>query len=240
MEILPIDRHSEEVQEILTKIPSRILRWGILILSGVLMLTMLISVFVRYPDTIKVRCNFASSGISIPVVTSAPGRISKMWVKQGAIVRTGQSLASVKVTNSNAEYILTAEQDGELAFVGIPELGASLKSNQIVFTTHPLKEQYFGVLQISPSQINDIKVGQRVLISIKNPQADQYAQLTGMINYIADEPSPNGFFWVKVNLNNNYPKESIKLKSWTIADASIAIRDLSLLDRTIGFFLKGM
>ena len=45
--------HSEEIQDILGKAPSYLVRWGITVIFFVLMVIFLISWFVKYPDIIK-------------------------------------------------------------------------------------------------------------------------------------------------------------------------------------------
>lgn len=42
--------NTEDIQEIITKVPSWILRWGIMVFFGILLMIATISVFVRYPD----------------------------------------------------------------------------------------------------------------------------------------------------------------------------------------------
>ena len=46
-------KHSDEITEIITKVPSWLLRWGIMIFGGILLMALSISAVIRYPDTIK-------------------------------------------------------------------------------------------------------------------------------------------------------------------------------------------
>lgn len=46
-------RHSNEIQQIITKIPSWIVRWGITLFAAILIFVLSISAIVRYPDTIR-------------------------------------------------------------------------------------------------------------------------------------------------------------------------------------------
>ena len=74
--------HTEDMQEIITKVPSWILRWGIMLFFGILLIIVGISVLVRYPDTIKGNMKIASTGISKQIITNMPGRVAKLMVKK--------------------------------------------------------------------------------------------------------------------------------------------------------------
>jgi len=47
------ERHSDEIQDIITKVPSWIVRWGIVMFSAILLMVLSVSALIRYPDTIK-------------------------------------------------------------------------------------------------------------------------------------------------------------------------------------------
>src|ERR1700761_2130830 len=46
-------RHSDEIQDIITAVPSALLRWGTTIFIGVLFIIIILSAFIRYPDMVK-------------------------------------------------------------------------------------------------------------------------------------------------------------------------------------------
>jgi len=240
MEIQETERHTEDMQEIITKVPSWILRWGIMLFFGILLMVVAISVFIRYPDTIKSSLKFESSGITVPVVSSVPGTVTNLWAKQGTIVKKGQALATIETVKPNSEYTLTAPQDGKLSFVTIVQRGIFLKANQVTFIIHPVNEQFFGIMEIPSSQIDKIKIGQQVLISLRNYPADEYGQLKGSVNYITDEPSNNGLFIIKVTLNSAGSKSPVAFKSWMIADAEIITQNVSLQNRIFKSIFKGL
>jgi len=240
-EELTPDRHTEDMQEIITKVPSWILRWGIMLFFGILLMIVAISVFVRYPDTIKGGLKLESSGISASVIIPVAGSITKLLIKQGSVVKKEQPLVFVATSNNPiSTYILTAPQDGRVGFVAIVQQGAFLRANQEVFTIHPNNEQFFGIMQIPSNNINKIKVGQEVLISLRNYPTDEYGQLKGNISYIADEPTQSGLFTVKVTPNTNGLKKHVELKSWMIGDAEIITENVSLQRRIYKSILKGL
>lgn len=49
-ELNPIELRSEEVQEVISHVPGRIIQWGITVIFMVLLSMLTISWFVKYPD----------------------------------------------------------------------------------------------------------------------------------------------------------------------------------------------
>lgn len=45
--------HSDEIQDIITKVPSWLLRWGIMLLFAVIILVTMLSSFIKYPDVVR-------------------------------------------------------------------------------------------------------------------------------------------------------------------------------------------
>ena len=235
------DRHTEDMQEIITKVPSWVLRWGIMVFFGILLMVAAISVFVRYPDTIKAGLKLESTGITMPVIASAQGRITAVYVKQGNIVRLNQPLLAIETYDiGNKAYTLRALNDGKVGFVAIVQPGEVLRAGQEVFTIHPQNEQFFGLMEIQAANINKIRVGQQVLISLRNYPANEYGQLKGTISYVADEPGKEGFFAVKVSINYGGLNPQIALKAWMMADAEIITQDVSILKRVMANLFKGL
>jgi biotin carboxyl carrier protein len=232
-EELSQDRHTEDMQEIITKVPSWILRWGITLFFGILLMVVGISVLVRYPDTIKGGLKIESSVFAQPVMAVLPCRITKVFIKKGENVKKGQMLATICGYSGLTEvYTLIAPQDGKAAFVSIVQPGGLLKAGQEVFVIHPANEQFFGVMQIPENNIGKIKTGQQVQIKLRNYPAEEYGQLKGTISYITDEPV-QGFFTVKVTLITSQLKHPVELKSWMTADAEIITESVSLQRRLL-------
>jgi len=238
---LPDNRHTEEMEDIITKVPSWILRWGITLFFGILLVVVSISVIIRYPDTLKTNLKIMSPNIALPVNAPVSGELTKILIKKGEIVKKGQPLAIMtNITDPGKTFILTAPQDGEAAFVAIVQTGYQLKVNQQVFTINPANSQYFGVIELPGSNINKIKLGQQVLIKLRNYPEEEYGQLKGTISYIADEPGREGFFTLKVNFDKSGLQRTIQLKTWMVADAEIITKDVSVESRVLKSIFKGL
>jgi len=225
------DRHTEDIQEIITKVPSWILRWGITLFFGILLMVIGISAFIKYPDTIKGNLKIESNSLATPVISNLSGKITKVFITKDVIVKKGQPLIIIQDSDDALSYTLNATQDGKISFAAIVQPGNFLKANQEVFVIHPQNEQFFGTMEIPSGSISKIKEGQEVLINLREYNIAENGQLKGKISYIADEPI-KGFFTLKVTFNNySKSKDAMELKSWMNADAEIITKDATILSR---------
>jgi len=95
-----IDIRSEEVQDVMGKIPSWILRCGNLVILFVVLLLIIGSYFFEYPDTLAANVIITNSTPPIDVVANASGNIELLNVKNKDNVRKGQVLAVVHSTSN--------------------------------------------------------------------------------------------------------------------------------------------
>ncbi len=98
-------RHTDEVQDIITKVPSWLLRWGITLFFGILLLIVLLSAVIRYPDIVDATLKIDSPNSPKPVVAKIPGKLVALLVKENETVIAGQPLAYLEST-ANHEKVL--------------------------------------------------------------------------------------------------------------------------------------
>jgi multidrug efflux pump subunit AcrA (membrane-fusion protein) len=98
-------RHSDDIQDIITSVPSWLLRWGISIFFGILVLIIGIAALIRYPDVVKTQLKIDSSNLPIPVTANTPGRLVKLVVTQNENVKAGQPLAYVENSANHSEVL---------------------------------------------------------------------------------------------------------------------------------------
>lgn len=236
--IIQEEKHTEEMQEIITKVPSWILRWGIMLFWGILLIAAGISVLVRYPDIVKANLKIISSNPSKTVIATTNGLLTKIFVRSGSEVSRGQKLAYVQSISNPAEgYFLKSTQDGTVAFISIIQQGSSISPGQELFRINSLIEHFYGVTAISQSNINKVNVGQTVHINILGYPVDKYGQITGSVSFIADEPDKTGVYMVKVLFGKN---NKLRLKEWMVGNAEIITEDVSLQARVYKTILKGL
>jgi HlyD family secretion protein len=104
-EILVSPRNSEEVNEIITAVPSWILRWGITLVFSVLLMIVLASAFIRYPDIVKTPLKINSINAAKEVLAYQPGKLVKLLVKDNQAVKGKQALAYIESTAKHEDVI---------------------------------------------------------------------------------------------------------------------------------------
>ncbi|MDB5136126.1 MAG: HlyD family efflux transporter periplasmic adaptor subunit [Mucilaginibacter sp.] len=98
-------RHTDDMQDIITTVPSWLLRWGITLFFCVLVLIVGLSALVRYPDIVKAQLKVDSPNSPKPVVSKISGKLVKLLVTENETVKTGQPLAYLEST-ANHDKVL--------------------------------------------------------------------------------------------------------------------------------------
>jgi len=96
-------RHTDDMQDIITAVPSWILRWGITLFFIILVLVISLSALIKYPDIVKTQLKIESPNSPKPVVSKISGKLIKLLVKENAAVVTGQALAYIESTGDHSK-----------------------------------------------------------------------------------------------------------------------------------------
>ena len=100
-----LPRHTDDMQDIITTVPSWILRWGITLFFALLILIIALSALIRYPDIVKASLKIDSPNSPKPVVTKVSGKLVKLLVKENENVTAGQSLGYIESTADHDEVV---------------------------------------------------------------------------------------------------------------------------------------
>ena len=93
-----IELRSEEIQEILTKIPHWMIRWGNLLFLFLIIMLLLLSWFVKYPDIISSEAIITTKFPPQKEYSRVTGKIDTLFVKDTQIVLDNQPLAIIENT----------------------------------------------------------------------------------------------------------------------------------------------
>ena len=99
------DIHSDDIQDIIAKVPSRLVRWGITAILAILLLILGLAEFIKYPDIIEEQLEINSTNSAKPVKTKIAGRLVKLFVQENQMVSAGQTLGYIEST-ANHEKVL--------------------------------------------------------------------------------------------------------------------------------------
>ena len=107
-----IELRSEEVQDILTKIPHWIIRWGSLVVLVILLLLFLVSWMVKYPDIITTEITITTQIPPEKLVAKTSGKIQAILIDDKAIVNENTPLAVIEnAANYKAVFLLKSITD---------------------------------------------------------------------------------------------------------------------------------
>ena len=90
-----IELRSEEFQEVLGAVPHWILRWGITVLAFVIVILLVGSAIIKYPDVIPAQIVLTGSTPPASIVAHASGKIKQIYANDNQIIKTGDYLAVI-------------------------------------------------------------------------------------------------------------------------------------------------
>ena len=98
-------RHSDDMQDIITTVPSWLLRWGTTLFFAVLVLILGLSAVIRYPDIVKTQLKVESLNSPKSVVAKIPGKLTRILATEGATVIAGEPLAYMESTGNHQKIL---------------------------------------------------------------------------------------------------------------------------------------
>jgi len=176
-----IELKTEEVNELLTAVPSWMVRWGITAIFLIMVLVLSLSFFIRYPDTLTAATTITTLNPPVTLIAKANGKITEIKVANNQSVKQGEVLLVVE-SNSNYKTILRIDslvdslQTHSLQNTSIPlffsgkELGQAGEITPAFITFLKSYNNYKLQLEINPQQKE---------IEIIDKQLSEYQLLQG-------------------------------------------------------------
>lgn len=121
--------YSEEVQDILGRIPGKILHIGLAIIFGILLMVMIGSYFIQYPQVISCPLSLTTINPPIALYANTTGKIEHLFVEENEKVIPGQVIATIMNT-ARYEDIQTLEKTLE-NLSGIIDWDSIVQNNPI-------------------------------------------------------------------------------------------------------------
>lgn len=101
-----IELRSEEVQEILTRIPSWMIRWGTIVVSMIIFMLLFATWFIKYPDIVSAPILITTNIPPEKVIAKTTGKIETILVQDKAIVLENTPLAIIQNTANYQDVFL--------------------------------------------------------------------------------------------------------------------------------------
>ena len=97
---------SEEVQDILTKVPHWMIRWGTVLIFVIITMLFFVSWFIKYPDVVATQIVITTNIPPEKIVSKSSGRIEAILVKDKSIVSKNSTLAVIENTANYKDVFL--------------------------------------------------------------------------------------------------------------------------------------
>ncbi|MFZ4263760.1 HlyD family secretion protein [Sphingobacterium sp. HJSM2_6] len=99
------DIHSEELQDIIAKPPSWLLKRGISFILITILMILGISVFIKYPEIVNAPLKFNSDNAPKMLLSKVDGNLVKLLVKEGVWVKKNQDIAYIESVADHDQVI---------------------------------------------------------------------------------------------------------------------------------------
>ena len=101
MEIERTEIRSPELQEVMSEIPGKFLRWGLLLFFGIVVAIVGVSWFISYPDIVTAPVTITTINPPAPLVAKTGGKIAEIFAANGEEVNKGREIALIE---NSADY----------------------------------------------------------------------------------------------------------------------------------------
>lgn len=225
-----IEIRSEEVQELMGKIPPAILRIGISFILLFVILIYVASNFVKYPDIISTPIVAKNVNYVEEVKVSASGMVIESNIDYGHVCK-GDTLAIIMVNKEGEQdkLLITSPISGIVYPCDVFQKHDHVEENSVLcVVVDSVKEKIDAKAFATADVRSHITKGMPVEASIKNNT------LTGTVTNVANYANPYNGTYV-ISMEFNAPRELDNVVVWnTHTYAKIRISERSVCDR----FLK--
>lgn len=101
----PDARHTDDMQDIITAVPGWLLRWGISLFFGILVLIVGLGALIKYPDIVNAQLKVDSPNSPKPVVSKISGKLVDLLVNEKQVVTAGQPLGYLESTADHEKVL---------------------------------------------------------------------------------------------------------------------------------------
>lgn len=105
-EIKDLNLRSEEVQEILTRVPNWMIRWGTILVFGIILMLFFVSWFIKYPDIVSTEIVITTAVPPEKILARTSGKIETLLINDKDIVKENRPLAIIQNTANYKDVLL--------------------------------------------------------------------------------------------------------------------------------------
>lgn len=122
--LVDIELRSEEVEEVLSAPPAWLVRWGLSVIMLLILLLLVVSNLVQYPDVISGEVMLTTQNPPVKIVANSSGKLSKLLKSEGDSLFLGEVIAEIEnpITSQGVEYLKSLVDHVDAFIDGSPEL----------------------------------------------------------------------------------------------------------------------
>lgn len=230
-----IEIRTHDIEAILGKAPSWLVRWGTTVMAGVILALLAVSYFFSYPDMVSVPVVITPEKPPVQVYAPENMELKAVLATENEQVKAGRPLLQ-GVSDSGEEVWIKSPENGKIMFSTILIPGNRLvASENILSVVFPSDGDYIGVVKVPASDVARIKPGQSAQVRLDMYPYMQYGILRGKVTRVTLLPS-NGFYSVMITLPkktvSNYGKKLV-LQPEMMGTVNIITQSMSLFERFI-------
>lgn len=192
---------SDEVQEILTRIPSWTVRWGITLIFALIVMLLAFSWFVKYPDIITSSMVLSTENPPVRLVSKVSGKLIRLHQVNGAKVSKGENLGLVEspISHDEIQYLKNYIYEVGLLLMDsmrvLPESDPSYAFGDIQESLNRLSKSCFEYKKLQQNTnelermgtlVKKIEAYERVQIITKRQRSITKSELKN-VKYVYDE-----------------------------------------------------
>lgn len=171
---------SSEVNEVLSKPPTWLIRWGITIFFFVLLLMLAVTWFVRYPDLVRGNLKIVSQNLPKSVIAKSDGKLVKLLVTDRQLVQQGQKIAYLESTANHDEvFILSNLTDSLVSMTPNDNLSAAYTIEIPTFFQLGELQKSYQVFQETFTRVKSF-VGNGTYLQKRKMLENDFAQLNSL------------------------------------------------------------
>lgn len=154
---------SEEVQDLLAKVPNWMIRWGTVLIFGIILMLFFVSWFIKYPDIVSTEIIITTTIPPEKLIARTSGKIEALLVHDKAAVRENSLLAIIQNTANYKDIFLLKSIVKEYS-----------EGNKFEF--EKLKNAQLGDIENAYALFHSAYISSELNLNLRPFQVEEYAQ----------------------------------------------------------------
>lgn len=221
------DTHSPEVEDIVGRAPSWVVRRGTIVLAVLICAALAGAWLIRYPDVVTVPVSLGVTQPPVKVTAISKGYIRKYFISDNTTVKINDLIG----TMDDSTHVLRAPASGK--WIAVKGNGEYTTGDDVIGMIVPLTFDQDMRVSLPEKTAGKVRTGQRVLIKLNEYPFIEYGMLPAKVTMIAGVPVDSSYP-VRITLSDGLQTtrhRTIPGKPGMTGTADIITDNRSILER---------